>query len=45
MEKMNHESKVLLNVHKRYCTILRLIKKIRGQGGGAIFELKTLQVI
>ena len=29
---------------KRYCTILRKLKKCRGRGGGAIFEPKTLYV-
>ena len=29
---------------KRYCTILRKLKKCGGEGGGAIFEPKTLSM-
>ena len=31
-------------MYKRYCTILRKLKKNVGGGGGAIFEPKTLSM-
>ena len=34
----------ILQCTKRYCTIIRKLKKMCGGGGGAIFEPKTLSI-
>ena len=44
MGKVNQELKVLLNVHKRYCTMLKLIKKSGARGEGQYLNSKHFKL-